>query len=302
MKITPPGTYWGGATLSQNGRFVLAGQGNGLRPRLYVWSTTSQQMLATGLRGWPLDISDDGRLLVYRCGESVCFTTADKHTRRVPLAPLTKSYCPHVTPYAVMAPGDRFILVNCSGSGTSAAVLVSASGSAMHIFRGLNGEAVSADGRTAVLLGGPDPWVWHDGRLRQVVRGLGNGSYASRNAIFISYVRPGEGIELKNVLTGISRLLVKFYPGCCYGEVIADNGSRILYEDLSIVDNAPHVNLLDTKLGTKRDLAPEAAATGYGAFPVGISRDGNVVAYITEALKSPTSNPNGIYVYRVGEG
>lgn len=117
-EITPPGKFWADARLSENGRYVLLAQGTGENPQLYVWSRRG--LRATGQRGLPLEIADDGRSFVSECGSSVCLTSP-RGTRRILLAPYWKPNCPHASSAYFslvirVAPGGRFLLVNCASA------------------------------------------------------------------------------------------------------------------------------------------------------------------------------------------
>ena len=302
-EITPPGTHWDTAVLSENGRYALLG--HGVDGPLDIWSKAG--LRPTRLHGAPVEIGDDGKALVYECGSAVCETEADGRTRRTVVPSRWRPQCPPSKHEARSAPGGRFLLIDCFKPGNSVVLLIDAdTGRVVKVFQGYltGGLAVSADGRTVILTKVTTPWIWHGGVLRKLANGLSNGAYASTNARFITYAHAGEGVEgvaVENTSTGITQIVQHVYSGCtgCFSAAVAGDGSRVLYTDLNS-EAAESLYTLDVPSGVRTRLAGGRSALGPILGPMGISADGSTVAYIAVDGRNPESEPSGVFISRLG--
>lgn len=272
---------------------------------LYVWLANDRQVRATGVRGDPVAVSNDGRSIAYQCdpgppahGSSVhvqlCFWRGNaKHVQRISLQP----YCPDrndevagAIDLLLSADWHTLMMWCIHGSHTAASSVV-----LLHLGRGapkmiavLHGmateeAALSADGSTATMnrYGGTtlrSTFIYHSGQLHRVVRhGVGPISQNGQFAAYESVTAPtiyGSDLLIENLASHtVADIPARTIPLHCGGclEItrgLSDDGQRLFF-DISGEESAGSY-MVDQPTGTVIKLDHQACQGGPGGC-VGIT-------------------------------
>ncbi len=307
------------ARLSGNGEWLLVSQGIArVSGDLYLARVGATGLRLVGRGGEAEGVSDDGKLIADKCAElTICVERVGSRTvRRIALPCLGRAQAETGVADAevYVVANVRSMLVRCEVPHVVSTKLVQIERKLTRtttIATGLEPEAVSSDGSTAILTGSSEHgsgsiYLYHDGRVQQLAGLTGfygmssNGRFVVAGGAATQSVVCGERctrnvpepvvIDLQTGQRHELRLVGHFVEGSGKWSV-ADDGQTMVYPEIRGITTYQALQLTNTETGAQTALA--ASPSGFTQF--GMSAGGRTFFYVVSGQRR-NGRPSALYV------